>query len=253
MAELLPADRPDFYDLDDRDLPSWGPTVPEGDYQINARFHSIGVLRHRYRHRADVYVSGDMFIHYPTVDDGGQAVWKSVAPDVFVVFGAPKRGRRSYVRWKEPKAPDFVLEILSPSTHRRDREEKPEIYAAMGVREYFLYDPEGMYLASRVQGFELHGGEYRALPAMVLGNGRHGVLSTVLDLGVYHDPGGGWEEPLRWHDPGAGASLPTWKEEAAAGEAEAVAREAETAAREAAEAEVAELRALVRKLGGSPP
>ena len=253
MAELLPADRPDFYDLDERDLPSWGPSVPEGDYQLNARLHSICALRHRYRHRADVYVSGDLFIHYPTVDDGGQAVWKSVAPDVFAVFGVPKRGRRSYVRWQEPKAPDFVLEILSPSTHRRDREEKPETYAAMGVREYFLYDPEGEFLSARVQGFELHGEAYRALPAMVLGNGRHGVLSTVLDLGMYHDPGGGWEEPLRWYDPAAGTSLPAWKEEAAAREAETATREAETAARAAAEAEIAELRALVRKLGGSPP
>ena len=247
MAELLPAAaRPDFYDLDEHDLPSWGPSVPEGDYQINARQHSICALRHRYRHRDDVYVSGDLFIHYPTVDAEGQAIWRSVAPDVFVVFGAPKRGRRSYVRWKEPKVPDFVLEILSPSTHRRDREEKPAIYTAMGVREYFLYDPEGDYLASRVQGFELCEGTYRALPAILFGNGHRGVLSGVLDLGLYHDPGGRWEEPLRWFDPALGKSLPTWKEQAAA-------REAEAAAREAAEAEVAELRALVRKLGGSPP
>ena len=193
-----------------------------------------------------MYVSGDLFIHYPTVDGDGQDIWRSVAPDVFVVFGAENRGRRSYVAWKEPKVPDFMLEILSPSTHRRDREEKPAIYAAMEVREYFLYDPEGDYLPSRVQGFELGEGTYRALPDTLLGNGRRGVLSGVLDLGVYHDPGGRREEPLRWFDPASGKSLPTRKEEA-------VAREAEAAAREAAEAEVAELRALVRKLGGSPP
>ena len=239
MAELLPAARPDFYDLDEHDLPSWGPSVPEGDCHFNARLHSVCALRHRYRHRSDVHVSGDLFIHYPTVDDDGQAIWRSIAPDVFVVFGAENRGRRSYVLWQEPKAPDFVLEILSPSTHRRDREEKPANYAAMGVREYFLYDPEGEFLTSRVQGFELCEGRYRALPSTLLGNGHHGVLSGVLDLGVYHDPRGGWEEPLRWHDPVAGKSLLGWTKEATA--------------REAAEAEVAELRALVRKLGGSPP
>ena len=65
MAELLPAARPDFYDLDEHDLPSWGASVPEGDYQINARLHSIGAMRHRYEHRADVYVSGDLFIALP--------------------------------------------------------------------------------------------------------------------------------------------------------------------------------------------
>ena len=247
MAGLLPAAaRPDFYDLDEHDLPSWGPSVPQGDYHFNARLHSVCALRHRYRHRDDVYVSGDLFIHYPTLDGDGRDIWRSVAPDVFVVFGAENRGRRSYVAWKEPKAPDFVLEILSPSTHRRDREEKPAIYAAMGVREYFLYDPEGEFLTSRVQGFELCEGTYRALPATLLGNGHQGVLSGMLDLGLYHDPGGGWEEPLRWHDPVAGKSLLSWRKEAAASEAE-------SAAREAAEAEVAELRALVRKLGGSPP
>ena len=39
--------------------------------------------------------------------------------------------------------PDLVVEILSPSTARRDRTEKKEIYAANGVREYWLVDPVG--------------------------------------------------------------------------------------------------------------
>jgi Uma2 family endonuclease len=37
--------------------------------------------------------------------------------------------------------PDLVVEILSPSTARRDRTEKKAIYAANGVREYWLVDP----------------------------------------------------------------------------------------------------------------
>lgn len=36
--------------------------------------------------------------------------------------------------------PDLVVEILSPSTARRDRTEKKDIYAANGVREYWLVD-----------------------------------------------------------------------------------------------------------------
>ena len=35
--------------------------------------------------------------------------------DVFVVLGAPNRPRHSYLLWKEPKGPDFVLEILCPA------------------------------------------------------------------------------------------------------------------------------------------
>ena len=38
-------------------------------------------------------------------------------------------------------APDIVVEILSHSTPRRDWNEKRELYAAHGVREYLVMDP----------------------------------------------------------------------------------------------------------------
>ena len=39
-------------------------------------------------------------------------------------------------------APDLVIEILSPSTTRRDRVEKFNQYLRAGVREYWIVDPE---------------------------------------------------------------------------------------------------------------
>jgi Uma2 family endonuclease len=39
-------------------------------------------------------------------------------------------------------APDFVVEILSPSTEKYDRHEKFIDYAAHGVSEYWIIDPE---------------------------------------------------------------------------------------------------------------
>lgn len=39
-------------------------------------------------------------------------------------------------------APDFICEVLSPSTERRDRGIKLEDYAAHGVGEYWIVDPE---------------------------------------------------------------------------------------------------------------
>lgn len=39
-------------------------------------------------------------------------------------------------------APDFVVEVLSPSTKRNDRKTKFEDYALHGVREYWIIDPE---------------------------------------------------------------------------------------------------------------
>ena len=38
-------------------------------------------------------------------------------------------------------APDFVVEILSPSTERRDWGVKRELYAKHGVKEYWIADP----------------------------------------------------------------------------------------------------------------
>lgn len=44
--------------------------------------------------------------------------------------------------------PDFVLEVLSPSTAYRDRTKKFSKYQAMGVREYWLIDPEKKQLTA---------------------------------------------------------------------------------------------------------
>jgi Uma2 family endonuclease len=39
-------------------------------------------------------------------------------------------------------APDLLIEILSPSTRRRDERLKRDRYALFGVREYWIVDPE---------------------------------------------------------------------------------------------------------------
>jgi Uma2 family endonuclease len=54
-------------------------------------------------------------------------------------------------------APDFVVEILSPSTASIDRGVKFEDYAAHGVAEYWLVDPAKRALEQYV----LEAGEYR--------------------------------------------------------------------------------------------
>lgn len=38
--------------------------------------------------------------------------------------------------------PAMVVEILSPSTRKRDQQLKQRLYDRMGVREYWLVDPE---------------------------------------------------------------------------------------------------------------
>ena len=43
-------------------------------------------------------------------------------------------------------APDMVVEILSPSSRRRDWRDKLDLYERHGVREYWLIDPESRML-----------------------------------------------------------------------------------------------------------
>ncbi len=43
-------------------------------------------------------------------------------------------------------APDLVIEVLSPSTAKRDRGVKYEVYERHGVREYWLVDAEAQFI-----------------------------------------------------------------------------------------------------------
>jgi Uma2 family endonuclease len=43
-------------------------------------------------------------------------------------------------------APDWVCEVLSPSTHKLDRAKKLPVYAREGVRHVWLVDPEAFTL-----------------------------------------------------------------------------------------------------------
>ena len=229
-----------------------GKPMAENDAQRDAILYGCGALGLRYRERPDVYVSGDLLIYY---EEGNLEV--SVAPDVFVVFGVEDRLRGNYKVWEEGKGPDFVLEVASPSTWREDVRRKPGVYAGLGVREYFLYDPTGEYLTPRLRGHRLVGGGYERLAAVESIDRTLAVSSEVLGLELRAKAGG----EMRFHDPATGRDLLSHGEEHAARRSaerraeaehaarleEAAARRAEAAARRVAEARVAELEARLRE------
>jgi Uma2 family endonuclease len=64
-----------------------------------------------------------------------------VAPDVAVIKGVDFVRVRSWRVGTTGPAPQVVLEIASEETWDKDLKEKPGKYAAMGVEEYFAYDP----------------------------------------------------------------------------------------------------------------
>ena len=208
-----------------------GRPMGESDLHIACMSYVLHALQVHFEKsaREDVYVSANSFLYYERGNP--RAV---VVPDVFVVRGAPNHLRDSYLLWKEPKGPDFVLEVTSASTRRDDERRKRGVYAALGVEEYFLYDPRDEYLAPPLQGYRLQAGAYRPLPTVaVLPGGGVAVPSEVLGL-EFRDRRG--ERMLRLHDPVAGRDLPTYREFDRVREAEATARREETTARQAAEA-----------------
>jgi len=59
-------------------------------------------------------------------------------------------------------APDLLVEILSPSTAKRDRTIKCQLYARLGVEHYWLVDPK----AERLETFERSGESYQPVSAL---------------------------------------------------------------------------------------
>ena len=206
-----------------------GQPMAETDLHAASMVYVASALRWWFeKHRqADVYVGSNNFLYYERGNPGAV-----VAPDVYVVIGASAHLRDTYLLWNEPKGPDFVLEVTSKSTRGTDEQRKREVYASLGVSEYFLYDPRAEYLAPPLQGFRLHEGEYRPLPAVtVLSNRGVAVTSGVLGLELRDEREA---RRVRLRDPSTGESLLSHRESERA-------REEEAAARRAAEARIREL------------
>ncbi len=70
-----------------------------------------------------------------------------VQPDVLVVCDKAKLRDKGI--WG---APDLVVEVLSPSTSRKDQHEKFDLYQRAGVREYWVVDPMAKWIQQYVRG-----------------------------------------------------------------------------------------------------
>ena len=154
--------------------------------------------------RPDVYVGSNMMMYY--IEDDTNT---SVSPDVFVTFGVPKLPeRRVWRTWVEGgRFADFVLELTSESSKSRDAGPKRDLFARLGVREYWQFDPEGKYLNPRLKGRRLDAaGHYQPLEL----EERDGALchGSLLGLELRLE-----ESRLRFFDPAAGDYLLTHREQ----------------------------------------
>lgn len=229
-----------------------GKPMAETDAHIHAIIDTIATLSGFFRHAPTVYVAGNMLLYY---QQGNPAA--SVAPDVFVVHGVSKDYRRTYRLWDEGHPPSIVIEFTTHSTRREDLVTKRDLYAALGVREYFLCDLLAEYLRPALQGFRLVDGEYMRLAV----DGDGALVSEELGLRLRRE-----SSRLRLVDAATGDRL-LWPdeeiearrlaEERAAGAEERARAEAEarrTAEERArtAEAEIERLYAELARLRAAP-
>ena len=207
--------------------------MAESEFQLVPMLYALNVLRTHFRHREDVYVGGDMFVYYEEGNPGAV-----VAPDVFVVIGAPKRAehpRDTYKLWEEPKGPDFVLEILSSSTWEGgSRPEARALRVAGGGGVLALRPDEGASPLTAASRDAPDRGKLSGSAGHASGGERPDASKRRAGARPAPRP----RCALRFRDAATGEDLLSHEEAV-------MARHKADAAREAAEARVAELEALL--------
>ncbi|MEM7537653.1 MAG: Uma2 family endonuclease [Chloroflexota bacterium] len=99
-------------------------------------------------------------------------------PDI-CFFGNAKAADISGEQMTYP-APDFIIEILSPSTEKTDRGIKFQDYAAHEVQEYWLVDPDQNF----VEQYTLNRGTYQHTATVNLGDAIRSYVIEGFEIDV---------------------------------------------------------------------
>jgi Uma2 family endonuclease len=188
---LPPAEEEIYYPETD------GKPMGETEYHVAAILYLYGALD-LYLQKRKMHVAADLFLYY---EQGNPRAVK--APDVMVIKGLDKAFRRTFKTWKEKAVPCVVFEVTSASTIDEDLGGKRDLYARLGVAEYFIFDPEEEALDPPLEGYRLKEKQYVPIKP-----GRDGsLLSKELGLRVRAE---GYLPRLS--DAKTGQPLPTTKE-----------------------------------------
>ena len=170
-------------------------------------------------------------------------------PDLLIAFDVDplvNEARLGYLIPEQGKPPEFVLEVASESTGRRDETTKREDYESMGVLEYWRFDPSGgRFHQTHLAGDRLVEGKYQPVSIHRVDDEHFWGHSVALNLDLC------WEQgELRWYDSVGRHYLPTFDDERVARITAEVQRDAAQAQRDAAQARVRELEERLRQAEG---
>ncbi|NEP77316.1 MAG: Uma2 family endonuclease [Okeania sp. SIO3B3] len=101
----------------------------------------VSCLEWLWRDRNDYFIGASLSIFYSRQQLKSRDFR---GPDFFLVKQTQKQPRKSWVTWEEDgKYPNLIIELLSDSTARVDRNLKKELYQNIfRAPEYFWFDPE---------------------------------------------------------------------------------------------------------------
>lgn len=123
---------------------------------IRGKVYAISPAPRSVHQRISMRLSGELYTHFrgrgcdvypapfdvrlpnPDYEPGfTNKIHTVVQPDISVICDSSKIDEFSCVG-----APDWIIEITSPSTHKKDFNEKFDLYESAGVREYWIVVPK---------------------------------------------------------------------------------------------------------------
>ena len=226
MLPYRKQDEIDYASLDfNPDIKDVPPDHMEQNQELRELLGLIAARCTDFDRRPDVFLDDQTFICY---DPSNLNV--RVAPDIYLAFGVDAeaiRPRKIYLPWEVGKPPDLAIEFASESTARRDVNRKPAIYAQIGIREFWRFDPTGgAYYGVPLAGYRLGDGVYEEIPLTGEPDGALKGYSEVIGASICHDEG--WP---RLYDPTTGTYDANWRQDRAALEAAQEALAAHSATR----------------------
>lgn len=120
----------------------------------------------------DGFVAADLFFYY---EEGNRQM--VVAPDLLIKRNY-RKSRFPWCLWIDG-LPDLVGEVCSDTTGMADVTWKLELYQRLGIRYYFVFDPERRYVMEGLRAWEWKEGRYERLA--VLGSS---VYFPEMEMGV---------------------------------------------------------------------
>ncbi|MCK6589798.1 MAG: Uma2 family endonuclease, partial [Polyangiaceae bacterium] len=106
---------------------------PEGDPHFNAKAKTKATLDDFFKRIGrKIYISSELAVFYPGKE--------RFSPDLLAVLDVDTRDRDKWVVSAEGKGLDLVIEVYYRGDKTKDFKTKVELYAELGIREYFIFD-----------------------------------------------------------------------------------------------------------------